>query len=84
MANSSQFVLPTITAPALLEAPHDRGVVGRHVVAQHARASGGRHAGETQVVLDARSARRAAACRDASVRGPLLSRAPQPARRCTV
>ena len=51
IANSSQFVLPTITAPAALESLDDGGGVGRDVMFEHPRSGGGLHAGGADVVL---------------------------------
>ena len=52
IANSSQLVLPTMTAPARFEPRDDRRVVRRHVVLEHARRGGGPDAARAQVVLE--------------------------------
>ena len=76
IANSSQLVLPTMTAPARFEPRDDRGVVGRHEVSRM-RERGGRadaaraedvldrdrHAGERQRRACARGRRSSAAAR---------------------
>ena len=51
MANSSRFVLPTMTAPASLQPGHDRGVVRRHPALEDPRRAGGGHPVGAEVVL---------------------------------
>ena len=84
IANSSQFVLPTITAPAASSRVDDRGVVRRHEVLEDLRRGGRPDAARAQVVFqrDGHAGQRQRRTIRDGDRPPPRARAPARASRC--
>ena len=81
MANSSMLALPSITAPAALSRAHDRGIVGRDEVVEHARpAAGADPVGAENVFMNEGDAEQRAALAGGEPDGRRRPRSQAPAR----